>query len=133
MIIYQKLLFIFLFFLNVNCTKDLKLHSKTYVAKTGTTCKDGIGVIYTYRVLKFNQKTVTISFRVIASVADNLKDRYEHMYDHLTKRYNFKIDDKIVIIENCNDFGKLKIEKSKLLFRDKNSKQEIHFIEEESK
>ncbi len=130
MIIYQKLLFIFLFFLNTNYNKEINLNGKTFVAKTGMTCKDGIGMIYTYRVIKFNQKTVTISYRVIASVADNLKDQYQHMYDHLTKTYNWKIDNNIVIIENCNDFGKLKIEKSKLLFSDKNSKQEIHFIEE---
>lgn len=130
MIIYQKLLFIFLFFLNTNCNKDINLNGKTYVAKTGMTCKDGIGMIYTYRVLKFNKKKVTISHRVIASVAANLKDRYEHIYDHLTKTYNWKIDNNLVIIENCNEFGALKIEKSKLIVCDQNSKQEIHFIEE---
>ena len=114
----------------INCNGQTKLSGKTYVAAIGATCKDGIGMIYTSRILKFDKNTVTSSYKVTASVSPELKDGYEHMYDDLTKTYKWKINKNVLIIENCKELGELKIQKSKIIGRDNDGMTAIEFIEQ---
>jgi hypothetical protein len=126
----KNFILIFLFFWLISCNGQTKLAGKTYVAEIGATCKDGIGMIYTSRILKFDKNTVTSSYKVIASVSPELKAGYEHMYDDLTKTYKWKINKDIIIIENCKELGNLKIQKSKLIGQDNDSMTAIEFIEQ---
>lgn len=107
-----------------------KLAGKIYVAKIGETCKDGIGMIYTSRILKFDSNLVTSFYKVSASVSPELKEGYEHMYDHLIKTYKWETSNDVLIIENCKEFGILKIQKSKIIGLDNDWKMDIEFMEQ---
>jgi len=113
-----------------NSNAQTKLIGKTYVAEIGATCKDGIGMIYKYRILKFDKNTVTSSYKVFASVSPELKKGYEQMYDDLTKTYNWKIEKNALLIENCNEFSKMTIQKSRIVGYDNDWKQSIEFTEQ---
>jgi len=113
-----------------NSNAQRKLIGKTYVAEIGATCKDGIGMIYKYRILKFDKNTVTSSYKVVASVSPELKKRYEQMYDDLTKTYNWKIEKDVLLIKNCNEFSKMTIQKSRIVGYDNDWKQSIEFAEQ---
>jgi hypothetical protein len=125
---------IFLTFWLISCNGQTKLAGKTYVAEIGATCKDmtdGGCMIFTYRILEFKQDSVTISYRVKASCTPKERENgYEHMYDNLTKIYKWKINKDILIIENCKEFGKLKIQKSKLIGQDDDWMTAIEFIKQ---
>lgn len=114
----------------ISCNGQTKLAGKTYVAKIGATCKDGIGMIYTSRILKFDKNTVTSFYKVTASVSPDLKEGYEHMYDHLTKTYKWKMKKGVLIFENCKEFGVLNIQNSKIIGQDNDWKTAIEFIEQ---
>lgn len=114
----------------ISCNGQTKLAGKTYVAKIVETCKDGIGMIYISKVLEFDEYTVTSSFKVTASVSPELKDKYVHMYDHLTKTYKWKIDKGVLIFENCKEFGALNIQKSKISAKDNDWNTTVEFIEQ---
>lgn len=87
-------------------------------------------MIYTSRILKFDKNTVTSSYKVTADVLEELKNGYEHMYDHLTKIYNWKIKNNILIMENCTEFEVLKIQENKIIALDNYSKATIEFVKE---
>lgn len=88
---------------------------KRYIAEVGATCKDGIGMLYTYRILDFKKDSVVISYKVLAEVIPERKEMYEHMYDNLEKTYKWKVKKGILIIDNCNEFNKMTIQKSTLI------------------
>lgn len=127
----QKILTIILLsFMFISCNGQVELNGKTYVAKIGETCKDGIGMIYTSRILKFDKSTVTSSYKVIASVSPERKYGYEHMYDSLTKTYKWRIDKGNLIIENGKELEKMKILNTKLIGYDNNWNRQIEFTEQ---
>ncbi|MDN3693892.1 hypothetical protein QWZ06_17175 [Chryseobacterium tructae] len=128
--IYRLLILIFLPFLFINGNRQTKLEGKTYVAEIGATCKDGIGMIYTSRILKFDKNTVTSSYKVVASVSKERKNTYEQMYDNLTKVYKWKIEKNVLIFENCKEFGTLKIQNSKIIGYDNDWMKAIEFKEQ---
>ena len=113
-----------------NTDAQTKLIGKTYIAEIGATCKDGIGMIYKYRILKFDKNTVTSSYKVVASVAPERRKGYESMYDDLTKTYQWKTEKDILLIENCKEFSKMKIQKSRIIGYDNDWKQAIEFVEQ---
>ena len=113
-----------------NTDAQTKITGKTYIAEIEATCKDGIGMIYKYRILKFDKNTVTISYKVFASVAPERKKGYEGMYDYLTKTYQWKVEKDILLIENCKEFSKMKIYKSKIIGYDNDWNQPIEFVEQ---
>ena len=113
-----------------NSNAQTRLIGKTYIAKIGETCKDGIGSLYKYRILKFSASYVTISYKIDAYVSNGSKDTYEHMYDELTKNYKWKIQNDILIIQNFEEYGKLEIQNTKIIGKDINSMESIEFKEE---
>jgi hypothetical protein len=125
--IYKFFIFIFLSFSNISCSGQNKLEGNTYIAEIRATCKDGIGMIYTSRILKFDKDIVTSSYKVVASVSPEFKDGYEHMYDSLTKVYKWKIEKDVLILENCKEFGGLKIHNSKIIGYDNDWQDVIEF------
>jgi hypothetical protein len=120
---------IFISFCFTSSYAQTKLAGKIYIAEVGETCKDGIGMIYTSRILKFDSNLVTSYYKVYASVSPELKEGYEHMYDHLIKTYKWEIRNDILVFENCKEFGILKIQKSKIIGLDNDWKMDIEFIE----
>ncbi|WP_160136954.1 hypothetical protein [Chryseobacterium sp. c4a] len=128
--IYRLLILIFLPFLFINGNRQTKLEGKTYIAELPATCKDGIGMIYTSRILTFDKNTVTSSYKVVASVSKERKNTYEHMYDNLTKVYKWKIEKNVLIFENCKEYGMLKIQNSKIIGYDNDWMTAIEFKEQ---
>lgn len=114
----------------MNGIGQTKLSGKTYTAEIETTCKAGIGTLFKYRVLKFGANTVTSYYKIIADVAPKLKAGYEHMYDNLTKRFQWKIDKGNLLFEDCKEFGEIKIQGSKLIVKDNKWKKELEFTEQ---
>lgn len=125
--LFSVLTFLTCFFTKVGA--QTKLTGKTYVAEVGATCKDGVGMIWTYRILDFKKDSVVVSYRVKENIIPERKGMYEHMYDNLKKTYKWKNNNKIVSIENCKEFSKLTIQKSKLIGQDSEMKP-IVFEEE---
>jgi hypothetical protein len=128
--IYRLFLFIFLSFSFISCNGQTKLSGKTYVAEVGATCKDGVGMIWTYQILEFKKDSVTVSYRVNASVASDRKEMYEHMYDYLKKTYKWKRSKNILTIENYPEISKLTIQKSKIIARYNERMENVIFTEE---
>jgi hypothetical protein len=128
--IYRLFLFTFFSFSFIICNGQTKLSGKTYVAEVGATCKYGVGMIWTYQILEFKKDSVTVSYRVNASVASDRKEMYEHMYDHLKKTYKWKRSKNKLIIENYPEISKLTVQKSKIIGRDNIRMENMIFTEE---
>ncbi len=127
--IILKLFFVLIAFACVSLKENAQttLIGKRYIAQVGETCKDGIGMLYTYRILDFKKDSVVIYYKVIAEVIPERKAMYEHMYDNLKKPYKWKVKKGILIIDNCKEFNKMTIQKSTLIG------QNLVFNQEETK
>jgi len=108
-----------------------KLTGKTFISEAGATCRDGIGMIYTYRILDFKNDSVIVSYRVVESVIPEKIGMYEHMYDNLKKIFKWNVNKNILTIENCKEFNKMTIQESTLISQDGEMKPII--FEEETK
>lgn len=94
---------------------QIELRGKTYSSYLGETCKYGRGTLTKFRILKFDEQNVTISYKIIAYVPAEFKHGYEHMYDNLTKKYKWKNKNGIVIIQDFTEFNNLKIQNAELI------------------
>lgn len=115
--IILKLFFVLIAFtcVSIKVNAQTTLIGKRYITEAGETCKDGIGMLYTYRILDFKKDSVVIYYKVIADVISERKSMYEHMYDNLKKTYKWKVKKDVLIIDQCKEFSKMTIQKSTLI------------------
>jgi hypothetical protein len=92
---------------------------KIYRAFIKETCKDGVGTLSIYKLLKFDENIVTIGYNVEAHVPLDKKALYENMYEHLTKTYKWKYRANRLSFKDCYDISNIKIVASTIEVYDK--------------
>jgi hypothetical protein len=87
---------------------QVNLTGKVFSALYSTSCKEfsnGSCIIQTYCSLKFDKKTVTVSY---SSEAECTAKEKEKLYEKSTEKiYSWSIKNKVIIFNDFNDFGNL--------------------------
>lgn len=110
------------------------LAGKNFKALVGETCKemtDGGCMIYTYRLLNFKTDSVVVSYQVIAYCSPKeIENNYAHLYENLTKTYEWTTSNDTITINGLDDYGTLTLQNSNLIGEDKSTKRKVEFSEE---
>lgn len=106
---------------------------KKYKALLSEACKlmtDGGCMIYTYRVLAFNQDSVTVSYEVNAKCNPQEREKnYNNPFQYPIKNYKWSTRSNQLIIEGFNEYGELILQNATITGFDKSSGRRIEFSE----
>lgn len=117
---------------------DFSVHSaqqpgKKYKALLSEACKlmtDGGCMIYTYRVLKFSQDSVTVSYEVDAKCTPQEREKnYNNQLKNAVKNYKWGTRNNLLLIEGFDEYGELIFQNATITGFDKSSCRSIEFRE----
>lgn len=89
--------------------------NRSYTTLISASCKDGVGMIYTYQDLDFVKDSVKISYRIVESLVDKSHGSYVGMYDHLAHFCRWTLISDTIILDNCTDLTKLILQDESLV------------------
>jgi len=110
----QFLPFMILFFSSVKANaQETELAGRRFAAAQGQTCKsmtEGGCMLSFYRIMEFDADSVLISWRVEASCTPVEKEAaYEKMYDHLSTKHKWTVENDVLRMEGSEEFETLTI------------------------
>lgn len=117
----KNLILISFLFLSINISAQFKIIGKTYKAVISASCKefnDGGTMIYTYCILKFEKKNVTVFYETEFESTRKGIDENSKKTDK-GKAYKWIKIRNVITIKGFNDYGRLNILDEKLIGRKK--------------